>query len=517
MKGSSRVLGVIAVLSLLSLWLLRRSLLPLGIPGEWTWPRLPSDDFFVSNLVVAGLAAGLYLAFVAIGSHRLAGTARSGGETAAWLLGLVIAAGLWLCVVQETAPTAGQLAKAPFVLYYPSSSGYFYHARYKSPDAEAFLREYEALMEQGDVLHVGTHPPGLFLLFHGLMAVQKAWPAATAGIGSWAPASFQDAMEIVRENTSQTPHPASTQDGDVLWMATLLAIGCAAATTATLWGIARLTLSPGDSWLLAAIWPMLPAIAIFLPKSDAAYPLVSSLIVLTAGWSWRRNSLPLAFLAGCCLWLGLVLSLAFLPVAAFVGLAVLLDGLRRTMADRQQWATEVRRFVLWSVAWGLGLGLALLLFSWWGELNLFNVWMWNYRNHAGFYREFPRSWLEWLLVNPLELSLAVGAPVILLATWGLTGLRSNLTAWKEEQVAALAVVVLWGLLWISGKNSGEAARLWLLFCPAVVWLAGRQLAAWRASLPQDPRPIWMVLAIQMAVCIVTVHSVGGFHLATPQG
>ena len=48
------------------------------------------------------------------------------------------------------------------------------------------------------------------------------------------------------------------------------------------------------------------------------------------------------------------------------------------------------------------------------NVNLLNVWAWNYRNHAGFYGQFPRTYWRWLLVNPLELALALGVPIVVL-------------------------------------------------------------------------------------------------------
>ena len=75
-------------------------------------------------------------------------------------------------------------------------------------------------------------------------------------------------------------------------------------------------------------------------------------------------------------------------------------------------------------------------------------------------------------------------------------------------------IAVWGLLWVSGKNSGEAARLWILLMPGLVWLAGQSRYSEQAG--TAPRSgIELTLAFQLAVCILTVHRLGGFHLAAP--
>ncbi|OYW19879.1 MAG: hypothetical protein B7Z55_08105, partial [Planctomycetales bacterium 12-60-4] len=84
------------------------------------------------------------------------------------------------------------------------------------------------------------------------------------------------------------------------------------------------------------------------------------------------------------------------------------------------------------------------------------------------------------------------------------------------QRAAWLGLVVWGLLWLSGKNSGEAARLWLLLMPGLVWLAGQSLVQRHSgSTPTllDLRRALGSLILALIVCILTVHRVGGFHLA----
>jgi methylthioxylose transferase len=504
--------------------------LPLGVPGEWTWPRHDADAASFGFLVLAAFGAAAYLGFVAMGTRRMAAARLSRLEAIVWLVGLGVAAACWLWTVQETAPTAGQLAKGPFVLYYPSSSGYFTKARYEEPDAAALLRNYEALMSEGDVLHVGTHPPGLFLVFHGLLSFEARFPHLTAVIDRWQPTSFQEAFDVVLENTARTPQPANLHDRSVLWMATLLVLGCAAATVWPLYGLLRFQTDRATAWLVASLWPTLPAVAIFIPKSDAAYPLVATGIVWWLVSAWRTRSFLGALVGGVGVWCGMLASLAVLPVLLFCGLWILVAEARTGGHPGRDgrwkwWLGAVLGFTV-----PIGLCAACL------EINLVNVWLWNYRNHAGFYEQFPRTGWLWGVINPFELGYAVGWPLFCVAiTAAVLSFRSML-GWTQSVSTTIESQGLrctpgvtwaiwlglgvWGLLWLSGKNSGEAARLWLLFMPGVVWLTGQLLTADRdRSQPGGPsfthRETLLILAMQLTVSILTVHRVGGFHLASP--
>src|SRR5262249_39365629 len=99
------------------------------------------------------------------------------------------------------------------------------------------------------------------------------------------------------------------------WMATLLLQSGAAATLFPLFGLLRRNLSRRASWLASAFWPSVPALAVFIPKSDCLYPFLALGIL----WLWfaglERRSRILCTLAGLCFWTGMLLSLAFLPVA----------------------------------------------------------------------------------------------------------------------------------------------------------------------------------------------------------
>src|SRR5690606_32336036 len=73
--GRSRKLGTIAAVQVAGVALLVLALssgrVPLGVPGEWEWLRVPAGPE-AAGLVAAGLALAGYVAVAALGMRRLA-------------------------------------------------------------------------------------------------------------------------------------------------------------------------------------------------------------------------------------------------------------------------------------------------------------------------------------------------------------------------------------------------------------------------------------------------------------
>ena len=538
---SRAFLGLILVLSGISLGVLWLTKIPLGIPGEWTWTRVTTQPDTLVNVLLLSVAAGFYLSVVRLGWRRFrsASFTSSSVEVAVWLAILVAISFTWIWIVQEGAPPANGLGKAPFVLYYPSSSGYFTRARYDSPKAGPFLSTYEDLMREGDVLHVGTHPPGLFLFFHGLIAAceSSAWLAAFAEMTT--PSSFRDGCDVISQNVLRSHPPRSLLplDRQVLWLATLIVMASAALVVVPIFAVVSRTHGLAVGWLACSLWPLFPAIAIFVPKSDVVYAFMGMMIV----WAWLagsdRRSLTIAALSGLLAWCGLMCSLAFLPVFLFAALASLRLGHRSKQSLHDSVKLQVsqglreigrsdvscwRMFPPWRCILAAAVGFLgpLLAMNFWGHANLIEIWRLNYQNHAGFYEVSVRTYWKWVLFNPMELVFSVGCPIAVVTVWSLvsqiSGSRSDLRSSQERTdplTQLAAVLMVWGALWLTGKNSGEAARLWIIFMPWLALLAGPCLARVEGAADNALwRPAWIVLAIQLLICILTVTRVSGFHL-----
>ena len=166
-----------------------------------------------------------------------------------------------------------------------------------------------------------------------------------------------------------------------------------------------------------------------------------------------------------------------------------------------------RQLTTWALASLAGLTLPTLA-SWiMLDFNLPEIWWSNLANHAAFYDQpqHPRSYLPWLGVNMLELALAIGIPLAGLAAAGLA--TSCHRAQPEKSGPAWTCLAVWGLLWLSGKNMGEAGRLWLFLMPWACWLAAPALEKLRS------RDWILLLALQGALAIAVIHRVSGFDLA----
>ncbi len=66
--------------------------------------------------------------------------------------------------------------------------------------------------------------------------------------------------------------------------------------------------------------------------------------------------------------------------------------------------------------------------------------------------------------------------------------------------------MVWAILWLSGKNMGEAARLWIFLAPWPVMTAAK-------ALEMDRHCQRVAFGLQLLVCITTVAVVDGYHFA----
>ena len=525
---STRGLIAAVALSAISVAFLWLTEISLGVPGEWTWERISSADAgaeIVLGAVQSAIAGVVYILIAWLGSRRIASCSR--GELVGWLLGIVSVGFGWLLAVQEAPPSGWRMSKSAFVLYYPGSSGYFHKARYEMPDTAEFLRGYEDLMAEGDVLHVGTHPPGLFLLYRTMIDEMDRCPALADFIVSTATESATEAFEIVDGNLRRSGKELTTNDRAVIWLATLLTQACCAFALVPIFLLMRQSQSRETSWRVAVFWPLLPALAMFIPKSDVLFVLPAALLV----WTWlsaaRRQSFLLGALAGAIGWAGLFCSLAFLPIGLIAFVASLLGTVR--LPDDEDENDDSLKPVFWQLVTPVALWKPLLggIFAVVGltvvasllcEMNLLNVWIHNYHNHAGFYAQFERTGWKWWLVNPLELVFAAGVPVIFLL---VRSAKLNLTHAKAalQQPLLVSFMSVWTLLWLSGKNSGEAARLWCPVLPILLAVAAGGLPdsastsdADSADKESQGERRWLILlACQAVVCAATVVRVSGFH------
>ena len=463
----------------------------IGVPGEWLWGRhmlLTIPDVAIPITVCVAVIA-VYLVLVRTLARKLDG---SGWQ--AWVavptVGVIGFVVLWS--MQSCAPSPHRNLKPMWVLYHWGSSGYFVDAR-ELDGLAGYLDGFEAEMREGDVLHKGTHPPGLVMLNYGLLKLCRENEGFASAVRDTMPDSVS--MEFEREVSKLE---LSSPDRAALWLSVLLTQLAAAMTVVPLYGLLRRELSRESSLLLASLWPLVPGVAVFLPKSDAIYPCIAATLLWFTLSAWDKGSIVRAACAGVVFWLGMMLSLAMLPVAVLAGLHALI----RIRQQRPTVGSAVGVFA--GLLGAFAVATALFYFA--TGVRLWNTWLLNFHNHAGFYAHFERTYSKWLVVNPLELVLTVGAPVLLMS---LVGVVAAIRTRNVQRFATpLAVVGTWSLLWLSGKNMGEAARLWVLLTPAFVWGGAAILAS--NDKRTASRVWWALGTCQAVVAIATVAIVNGF-------
>ena len=519
---------------------------PLGIPGEWTWDRIPADPLLPFSAIQAAIAAGIFVTVGLFGDRRFAEASRR--ERLGWIAAASVAAMVWSWTVIALTPSPWNGGRATWVLYYPGPSGYYTEARSTS-DRWQYLAHYDEKVAEGDVLHIGTHPPGLVIAYWLLDSIRVNGPGVDALLAATQPTEAAEWWSLIQEQTAAAPVRPPPDDGRLLWFAAAVVWLLGLATAWPLGWLVSRSVGPTAGWRTALLWPAIPALAIFWPKSDGILPFFGMTTIALYVSAWDGRSWLRAALAGLVAFAGVMLTLGLLPSLFWLGVwtagqvvLALRHGTTGSLLRNRVWVVPL-------VAAGSFLlltGVASSVMS----LNLPAVWLGNLRNHAAFYDHFPRSYFGWLLVNPVELLFALGLPVGVVAIGQIVALfrgrraGSRLPACDQEtspqhgdrvppdadnpriegkndapgrQAGAcptlwcdllLPTLVTFAVLWLTGKNSGEAARLWQFQFP---WWLALTAAAW-----PDGRTsrLWLMLWIlQLVACAATVWRVAGFQVA----
>jgi len=482
---------------------------PLGVAGEWVWPRhaLPTDFVEALDRLIWPLICGsVIVAYCAAGLRRIASVGSI--HRGLMLVGLTGLSFLWLNAVRQAAPSPHRELRPIWILYDKYASGYFFEATFNVASTRQMLVDYESRMAKGDVLHEGTHPPGLLLLNRGLLKLTAECPSVVQFTQA---VQNDESIRMFREveAASQIARPLSASEIAALHLSSLLSSLVAAMTVIPVFGLTRRLTDSGTAWRAAALVITVPTIGIFVPRSDVLYACSGMFLAwaAVAAILTRRGIKRwlLAMLFGLILFGCLLLSLAHVPVLVMLAIFavgfVLMDLKNRFGGMLETTIVAAASFLIICAAW-----------QYWTDCNLFNVWSLNLANHAGFYSQSVRTWYAWFAVNPIEFAMAVGLPMTAMAIvmFGQTmkGIRfSRPKSVTNGRLFAVACTLTWTLLWLSGKNMGEAARLWCFLTP---WCA--IIAAQAAdSDPINSQRTWLVLLIaQLTIATITVGRVSGF-------
>jgi hypothetical protein len=509
LPGGCAVFGLLAVcLVLLPDWL------PLGVPGEWVWSRLaaPVDAPEWVERGLPCLICGLLLVAVALAGDR------SQLRLTRWqrlLLPLLLAgsAAAWQSASVSATPSPHRELRWFWVNYDPWATGYFLDAVSDRRSLSEFLGAYEAAAAAGDVLHRGTHPPGLPLLNRLMLQVTRGSPGLSRMVVSLADGpALQTFRSLERQAALASPLSEAELAALVLFsVAAVVCCGCLPV-------LVLLLLEPlcgyRCAWRSAVLTAAIPAVAVFLPRSDMHYAASGCLMLLLVGRGMAATSLVprllLSSVAGVWLFACLQVSLAHLPVLAAAGVWTILGALRQPV---KAWRAAAAFWVLCLAAL-VGTAIVFTLFT---DCRPWVVWRQNLINHEAFYGKYPRTWWKWLLVNPIELAFAAGPALALAGLAGACGALRQLfsrVSLEPQKSLAAAMFLVWLLLLFSGKNQGEAARLWTFITPWAAVCAASLIApvSPSAGFGQGPgRGAWLLLVVaQLVCCALTTGRVSGY-------
>ncbi len=532
---------VVGALTLASLTVLMTPSIPLGVPEEWTWARRAWPEIDPLAGVWSVLLGAAYWGVVRWGEPRsLDPQVRESSRdidrtqpsklTRTWgsrlrdvrLAGLCLLAFAWLFSLLSVPPDYQGIGRSPSVLYYQRTEGYFHQAAFQVTDSREFLHNYRDSISNGDdpdrYLHLGTHPPGLTLGYRGLLVLFEWSPQLAEALIAIEPPTIREGFAALRQFPTPKEQLLTTPEEATLWAATLLTLAAAAATCWPIYRLAARMGGPVVGWRAAVLWPLVPSLLVFFPKSDLLCPLIgtASCWLWLDGWSrlrWGR-----CFLAGVGFFAGLLLTLALAPIALLLVVQTVLERWTR----RDEFADRCVVADVGAVcAACLGFSIPWIAVSVWGHCNVLAIWVQNLQNHAMFYDHNARSYGAWLVVNPFEAALALGVPI---ASLVLIGLFRSIRERERMRVGfsqSMAWFSVWAFLWLSGKNMGEAARLWIFLAP---WAVMTAALVWQC--PGDATPglstrdeierqrSWKwLLALQLLACLWTSAWVDGFHFA----
>lgn len=496
MRIAFRILCLLG--AVFQIWLLWGSELPLGVPGEWTWSRLKLTDSFWLDLPPAFITGGLLIGYFGLTWEKT--PANRPYQSFFWLTGLFVLGLVWLFSANAANPAGGGLGRSVFVVFYPRTSGYFHQALFDAEDAQEFLSGYSERISDDsnpeNYLHLGTHPPGLTMFYRSLIELCQQSPGLVELLKSIQPSSVSSAIAAIQRQLQRDGKVFSDAAAAALWLSVLISFACAAATIFPLYLLVRRIASPQTAGFIAVLWLFVPAMILFLPKSDAAFPLFAMLLQWLWLMSLEKNSPLWGGLTALLFVFAASLSLAFFTVGAILffqtiyAICMHKRGMRPLLA-------------------GIVVGsLLLLLIAFLTDLNLLKIWWQNLHNHGQFYTHNVRTYWNWLGVNLLEGACSVGMPIAICGLVGLVRVRKEMT----ENYWLFIACAVWALLWLSGKNMGEAARLWIFLMPYCVLSIAPVIDQIFQKSQQSLARLFMlgIALLQLIVCMATVTRIDSF-------
>ncbi len=430
-------------------------------PDEWRWPvrlvALPAGRiiFPIAILVAYTFVCGRWLRAFA-SAHGPAPAAERG-----FLVFLILAAPL-IQFVLAAAVWRNPLFEFFAATVSPAVTGY-YSVAVTTPDLPSRLAHYTDFMPTLPI-HPQTHPPGLVLI-HWL-----GW-RFFASLPALSEALAMPLRTLQCHNTAlmtlDNPQIASATVG-------MLVPAIGALAVWPLYAFGKRSVGPGTAAMAAALFPILPMFAMWSSQWDQVYPLMILTGLYLAHTGLESRSIGRLFAAGVPLSIATFLSVGNAVPMAIVGLYGLVWLVKR----------RPERPFRMAAAFALGCASIWIVYAVHYRVSLQDLGAIGTRlafesTRCPVCPSTTRSYGVWVFWNPIDVATFFSVPLTILLLTRLPLivaairdlLRGNSDAQSGWARLAVAMLVTFVALDVSGIVRGEAGRLWSYFGPLLTFLA----------------------------------------------
>jgi Dolichyl-phosphate-mannose-protein mannosyltransferase len=414
-------------------------------PAEWRWSLRPIE--ISARTFVPLLALAVYVIICVAWLSKLRDESHT-YRSPRLLLGFLTVAtpAIQLALATGIARLPLNAFLAPTLS--PLSSGYMSTAL-DIGDMNSFLANYPAIMPTL-ANHVQTHPPGPILMHWLGLKFFESNPALADSI----------AMPL---RTLQCHNPGlmaldNPQIASALIGMLIPLIGALAVWP--MYAVGKRIVGSNAALIAAALFPIMPLFAMWPTQWDQIYPLLlfSGLYFMHTGL--ESKSMRRIFLAG------IPLSIAtFFSVGNSVLIAIVaLYGLIQYLSISSSLRLSISRSLLLAVSFVLGCASIWISYALIYHVNPIEVLSTGSRlafeSTTG-----NRSYLLWLLWNPIDFAIFLGIPIVVLL---ILNWQKILRPPRRLLPLVVSTFVVFLLLDLSGIVRGEVGRLWMYFGPLML-------------------------------------------------
>lgn len=442
----------------------------------WVWPyELPRALWIVPCVVGVGLyCVGTY-ALLKDGSRRLS---------------------LWVFVWSALLPILLlTLQGSPLYLLFTRTAstltgGYQYASTMVTDLRQTLAHWPQFVTSYRDQTHmlsgVALDPPGLLAAFYDAERLLDRVPfVADTFAGLLRPLQCQNLLMNTWTNSQYA----------VAWFEMSMPLW-AALTIVPLQRFGRRVFSERTTRLALAFWPLIPGMALFTPRFNTVYPLLTLVTLL---FLWRglekQRAWPIV-LAGFVVSVGTFLNFSLVPLGLLGGVLIIAyDNLWLRPALRSVQARlllTVRQLILF----GVGSSTVWIIYGALSGVTVADIIGLSLSAHL----TLDRPYLPWLFLHPYDMFLFVGLPLALLSIRRMLAVR-YLSG--KGDVFALAMAVTLIALVLSGTARGETGRVWLFFAPCWLLLAANWMICWKA----EDAVTFEAVGLLQAVCLLSMAAV----------